>query len=53
MGAAIIAGEITRAAKKYEKNEVKREIMTCLSKIFSLTKDNLTMDREFTSKIGY
>ena len=27
--------------------------MTCLSKRFSLTNENSTMDEEFTSKIGY
>ena len=27
--------------------------MTCLSKRFSLTNDNLTMENDFTSKSGY
>ena len=56
MGAASIAVQITRVGKKViinKINEVEREIVTFLSKRFSLTNDNSTMDQEFTSKIGH
>ena len=46
-GALIIAVEIIRTGKKViinKRNKVEREIMTCLSKRFSLTNDNFTMD---------
>ena len=55
ISAAVIVVEITKAGKRgiNERNKVEREIMTCLSKIFSLTNNNSTMKQEFTSKIGY
>ena len=56
ISAAVIAVKITRAGKKViinERNEIERESMTCLSKRFSLTNDNLTTNQGFTSKIGY
>ena len=56
ISAEITAVEVTQAGKKVKINEinkVEREIMTCLSKRFSLTNDNSTMEDDFTSKIGY
>ena len=56
MSAVITVVEITitnERVKINEKNEVEREIMTCLSKIFSLTNDNSRMKDEFTSKNDY
>ena len=51
ISAAVIVVEITKAGKRgiNERNKVEREIMTCLSKIFSLTNNNSTMKQEFTS----
>ena len=51
-----ISVEVTKTGetiKINERNEVEREIMTCLSKRFSLTNDNLTMGNNFISQIGY
>ena len=55
MSAAIIVVEVTKVGSKLKinKNEVEIEIMTCLSKRFLLTNDNLTMDQEFESEIDY
>ena len=56
MGTAVIAVKVPRAGGKViinERNEVERKIMICLSKRFSLTNDNLIMEQECTSKIGY
>ena len=56
MSAAVTAVEVTMAREKVEineRNEVEREIMTCLSKRFSLTNDNSTMGDEFTPKMIY
>ena len=53
---AVTAVELTKADKKVKidkGNEVEREIVTCLSKRFSLTNDNSSMKDDFTSKIGY
>ena len=56
MSTAITAVEVTRAGNKLKinkRNEVEREIMTCLSIRFSLTNNNLTIEENFISKIGY
>ena len=44
------AGETVKINKT---NKVEGEIMACLSKKFSLTNDNSTMENDFTSQVGY
>ena len=44
------AGETVKSNKR---NEVKTEIMTCLSKRFSLTNDDSTIENNFSLQVGY
>ena len=56
LSAAVIVVEVIKAGetiKINERNEVERNIMTCISKRFSLTNDNSTMEDDFMSKVGY
>ncbi len=56
ISAAITAVEITSNGNKVKVNnreEVEREIMKCLPRRFSLTNNNSTMEKKFTSKVGY
>ena len=55
-GAAILAVEITsqeQTIKVTEWESLEREIMHCLSKRFSLTYNNPSMNNMFTSQVGY
>ena len=55
-GAAILAVEVTRqghTTKVTERESLEREIMHCLSKRFSLTYNNPSMNNMFTSHVGY
>ena len=55
-GAAILAVEVTRqghTTKVTERESLEREIMRCLSKRFSLTYNNPSMNNMFTSRVGY
>ena len=55
-GAAILAVEVTRqgqTTKFTERESIEREIMHCLSKRFSLTYNNPSMNNMFTSQVGY